>query len=387
MSTSHFCEHCGAMLASDARFCEACGTPVESLAQPAPASPGAATPRSTNRRLFVGVAIAGVIITLGCLAIAAFGFLFLQNKPPSLSQLLASTPQIAMATPSVTRTNIPATITLSPTAKPVLPTSTPSPTAVPIPPTSIPTLAPTGTATPVRCQPITTRSTNNGTIGPIVFAPGATRDRQPIDPTTTFPEGVTEVYGIFAYSGMRNGSAVREEWCLDGYLRYEDKFTWNWGEHGNTGSSLYLDNGLRPGNYELRWYIANQLAQLGTFTIEKRQAGAPFFGPIRFAEGRQNNQPVNVHTRNQRFKAGTREVFAFFESGNLTNGLVIQGEWYRDGALYTVPFATSWTGSASDILWSVLSDRDKQPLAPATYELKMYINDQLAQIATFIVEP
>ncbi len=101
MNATHFCEHCGATLAPDALFCEACGRSVaapvasaEQLAAPL-AAPPAATPRPANRGLIVGLAIVGVLVVLGCLAVGVFGFWFLQSKPAVTSQLSAGTPEVA----------------------------------------------------------------------------------------------------------------------------------------------------------------------------------------------------------------------------------------------------------------------------------------------------
>jgi len=121
--------------------------------------------------------------------------------------------------------------------------------------------------------------------------------------------------------------------------------------------------GYVAGDYELRLFIANQLAQSGRFTIEKRQVGAPFFDPIRFAEGIQNNEPVNVHP-NQKFTVGVKEVYAFFDAGNLTDGLAIKGEWYRMARSILRLSVHPGVGARRFTLWSGISDKDNQPLVP-----------------------
>jgi hypothetical protein len=203
---------------------------------------------------------------------------------------------------------------------------------------------------------------------------------------TRFPEGVAEVFGVFPFGGMRNGTSVRREWCLDGYLYAGGTYTWEHGENGNSWWGLYEDSGLPTGSYELRLYIAGQLAQYGAFTVVQRQAGAPFFGTIRFAEGMQNNLPVNLHKQAQHFKAGTKMVYAFYSGGNLTSGLTIKREVYRDGTLFSAPLVAPWPGGAMDNLWTGITQKDDQPLTSGTYEIKLYINDQLVQLGTFVVE-
>ena len=202
---------------------------------------------------------------------------------------------------------------------------------------------------------------------------------------TRFPEGVTEVVAIFPFSGLRTGISMRDEWCQEGYLRYETTYEWKWGMSGSSWSSLFRESGLRAGNYEYRLYVAGQLAQSGQFAVEKRPDGVPFFCPIRFAEGIQDGKPVNLHTREQKFKFGIKELYGFYDGGNLTPGMTIRWEWYCEGLLYIEPQSATWRGGAMENLWSSLVEMDR-PLPAGTYVLKLYINNQLAQLGAHSIE-
>ena len=139
MNGSQFCEHCGAQISAKAEFCKICGKPVAPTAPPAlapappfvRAQPPVAAPRP-NRGLIVGLAIVGVFVVLGCLAIAAFGFLFMQSKPAVLSQSPVGTPQVGVFPTYLAPTNVPSPVAITirpPTAAP-LATTTPTMPAV-----------------------------------------------------------------------------------------------------------------------------------------------------------------------------------------------------------------------------------------------------------------
>lgn len=372
MSATRFCEQCGAPLAADARFCDKCGRAVA-----VPSVPIAAPARSNQSTWLIAGCLAAIAL-IACVAlIAVGGFFYLQNATP------ARAPAVGVYT-FITPTRAPNPIAPLPTfATPTIAPPSVAPTTAPSR-TVTPTLAPTATPTVVPCPPLGARSTSNGAIGPLTFAIGATRDMRPVDPLTRFPEGVTEVVATFPFSGLRNGISVRAEGCLEGNLRYESTYDWTRGVSGSSWTSLYRESGLQAGNYELRIYIASQLAQSGQFTVEKRPEGAPFFGPIRFAEGIQDGKPVNLHTRVQKFKFGIKELYGFYDGGNLTPGMTIRWEWYRDGVIYIEPQSASWSGGATENLWnSLVEDR---PLQAGTYTLKLYINNQLVQIGAHVIE-
>lgn len=156
MSETRSCEQCGAALAAGARFCEICGTPLAPIASappeatppvasaPAPAappaSPPAVTPPRSSRGMLVGLGIVGVIVVLGCLAVAAFGFWFLQSKPAAPVVLPVSTPQVVVlpsrveptvGAPRATTQPVQSIATAAPTPMPTLPIATAPPTQVP----------------------------------------------------------------------------------------------------------------------------------------------------------------------------------------------------------------------------------------------------------------
>ena len=142
----NLCEQCGAQLAPEMRFCEACGKPVVPPAPPSPSavapamsadrlagsvpSPSSAAPRPPNRGLFVGLAIAGLVLVFGCMAVCLFGVILARSQPGTPGALSASRLPIAAATGTAAPTTAPPS---SPTPKSSATGPTqPAPTSAPV---------------------------------------------------------------------------------------------------------------------------------------------------------------------------------------------------------------------------------------------------------------
>jgi hypothetical protein len=108
-----------------------------------------------------------------------------------------------------------------------------------------------------------------------------------------------------------------------------------------------------------------------------------YFGPIRFAEGIVNGKPVNPHKPGDKFKSGTAEVYAFFDASNVVKGLKWKSEWRLDGNLLKdVGGSDTWNAGESEKDWWVRL----RNLVPGRYELRLYIEGELVQSGTFVVE-
>jgi hypothetical protein len=144
----------------------------------------------------------------------------------------------------------------------MIPTLTPteSSTSIPI---IIDTPAPTDTPKPT--EP------TGPTIGPLTFATGIDpNDRTLINPSTKFPTGTTEIYACHEFWEMSADIRFSEYWYRDGSEFISDTFSWDLGESGARCGSLRWTEGPKgypPGNWEVKLYIDNELAQSGTFII------------------------------------------------------------------------------------------------------------------------
>ena len=95
------------------------------------------------------------------------------------------------------------------------------------------------------------------------------------EPADTFTYGIDEVSVLFDYSGVRDGDEVIFKMYINGEEDPSWRFVENW-DLGSEGSaeiplSLAYSNTavFEPGEYTVEMYIANHLAQRGTFYVEE----------------------------------------------------------------------------------------------------------------------
>ncbi|MEW5719479.1 MAG: protein kinase, partial [Chloroflexota bacterium] len=265
--------------------------------------------------------------------------------------------------------------------------------------------SPAATATPTRAAAITptaapvvfvtptvtsTRSSNP--FGAIVFAPGimgTDPNVKPVDPGTRFPEGISRICTLFTYEGPIKGNQWRFERYRDGQIQTDLGLDAG-SDHAGSGTEWYCvwsSSGLSPGEWEFRLYYMDKLAQKGTYTIERTVPGAAAFGTIRFAEGIADGKPSNPHRPIDNFKSGTTQVYAFFDATNLSKQTNWKWQWYRDGNLLeNLGGAEAWRGDSTEKDWWLRIYNDKG-LTSGTYELKLYIDNKVAQLGTFVIEP
>lgn len=229
-----------------------------------------------------------------------------------------------------------------------------------------------------------------GTFKSLTFAVGimgAGSNLKPVDPMTRFPEGITKVYEVLTYEGILKGSQWRWERYLDGKLQPDLSGTgWDLSDAGVTWLAVSNPAGIIPGEYELRLFVADKLVQKGAYVVEKRAANTPYFGPIQFAEGIKDGQPVNAHKPLDNFKVGTKEVYAFSTGGNIPKGTKWRTEWWMNGALgdWGKNPDSTWDPEKSPLISSRLFN--EKGLFPGTYGFKIYIEGKVVQLGSLIVE-
>jgi parallel beta-helix repeat protein len=115
---------------------------------------------------------------------------------------------------------------------------------------------------------------------------------------------------------------------------------------------------------------------------DRRQPAGPAFGPITFARDRTDaNEPIDPTTT---FPAGTLRVYALFDYEGMSSDLEWGRTWYRNGEEY-VSKTKTWSGKESGT-WSLWVFRTSgEPLVPATYELRLFIQGKQVQSATLVV--
>jgi Tol biopolymer transport system component len=112
-------------------------------------------------------------------------------------------------------------------------------------------------------------------ITSLIFAQEVTEDYEPVNATTSFEEGITEIHALFDYSGILEDYTWERVWYLDGEEILRNAATWTDEEAGRF--DYYLDAGgepLPPGEWELEIYVEDELLASGAFTIEGEEVAA-----------------------------------------------------------------------------------------------------------------
>ena len=167
------------------------------------------------------------------------------------------------------------TETTGPTATPIPPTATPTATLIPATPTNTPEPTATPTVTPTSTLPAfvvariptsgpRTPAPSGARMGPIQFAPDITDDLEPVNPNTIFPQGTTEVYAVFPYSGMKDGLDFKVIWYQNGVELWRDESEWEWGDEARFFSFFKTPN---EGLYKVELHVNDSVMASGLFEV------------------------------------------------------------------------------------------------------------------------
>jgi hypothetical protein len=243
-------------------------------------------------------------------------------------------------------------------------------------------------------------------LGAILFARGQS-DNDPVQPTTQFEQGVGAVYAFFNFADLEPNDSVSAVWTKDGQQLLDQKSTLAEIFSGRTPprrghlwfSITFPSGGARPGTLRIDLSINGTAAQSGTVEISGVAApaatpepglatpsGVMPFGPILFARGESNTQPVG---RGDRFERGIKAVYAFFNFQGLKPEHVVGATWYRNNEKVLeqqVKMADLFKDSPREKghLWfSITFD---QGAAAGSYRVVLSFNGAPAIEGTFTVE-
>lgn len=221
-------------------------------------------------------------------------------------------------------------------------------------------------------------------FGPIQFGLGLVDDARVVRAGTSFPEGIYKVYAAFTHQGMSPDVEWRREWYFNGQLlestRASERGTQT--AQGVTWLSMFHADGLRPGTWELRLYIDDQLVQRGAFQVVPRLPGDPVFKPITFA--RQTSPTMEPVEPRIQFTSGITMVHGIFQAENLVPGTTFERVWYFNGEERLRGSET--VGVPPKDVYDAVLFVNEGAFAPGTYTLEIYHKGQLAQAGSFQVK-
>jgi parallel beta-helix repeat protein len=167
------------------------------------------------------------------------------------------------------------------------------------------------------------------------------------------------VQGGFVYFDEAGGVARGNE-CIGN----------QWGIHvAETASPELVDNDCRD----------NSQADVD----DRRVPPEPSFGPVTFARDRtEENDPIDPTTT---FPGGTKEVHALFDYDGMSSDVEWGRTWVRDGE-EQVAKTQNWTGGESGTWGLRYFNTESSPLKPGGYELRLYIQGNLVQSGSFVIQ-
>lgn len=187
----------------------------------------------------------------------------LQNQEPTSAPPTDTPPPAATDTPvpSATATATPPpTATATNTNTPLPPSATPLPSATP---TATPTSTPTRVPLPGERVP----APAGVRVGPIQFSAELDSEQSPVNPATTFTDGLAQVYGVFSFKGLEEGLPFKIIWYKNGAEIARDEGQWEWGRQGQ--SFVFLSP-KGPGLYKLELWVNDTVVATKLFEITPR---------------------------------------------------------------------------------------------------------------------
>lgn len=221
------------------------------------------------------------------------------------------------------------------------------------------------------------KPTSGPRISKVTFGDAINRRNEVISARTNFASGVTDLYAAFAFAGFQNGQTFTAIWYLDGKQVSTDTFRWREGERGQSWVSLYADDALADGFYELELLLGNQSLIRTGVTVGGRATAACRFGEITFARAISDaGAPLDPGTR----FGSTNIIYAFFTAQGLTNGTPWQTIWSYEGHP-VLEQEELWTLGAATSQWVSLSHAAGLPAG--RFSLELFCADQFQQRAEF----
>lgn len=156
------------------------------------------------------------------------------------------------ATPTPTRTALPAPIVI-----------TPNPTATPIPST------PTTPATPTAASTLRADVTEGSPFSQLRLARDISDDYQAIDVNSSFPANVGKLYLFYRYQEIEAGTVWGVEWRRSASVVEFSSDTWpqDYGSAGTAWSFYAPIDGFEPGQYSVSLSVDGTIVATTTFTI------------------------------------------------------------------------------------------------------------------------
>ncbi|HEY9077579.1 MAG TPA: hypothetical protein VIO61_13685 [Anaerolineaceae bacterium] len=210
----------------------------------------------------------------------------------------------------------------------------------------------------------------------------------PIDPSDEFPENTFMVVAIFKYENMRDGLNWSLKMTRDGKpMSGIEQEVWEDGENGWVAYDLSEELSYNPmaGEYEIQLVVEGAVLAKGSFSVAApvvKSTGFPAFGPITFSlDITEENAPIDAGTE---FKYGVKQIYASFAYVNMEPGQAFSRQWLFNGK-ETARRDLEWDEEEDGVTYAYLQAEGN--LSAGKYTLNLYLDNQLARSADFVILP
>jgi hypothetical protein len=216
----------------------------------------------------------------------------------------------------------------------------------------------------------------------LFFSPGVNELNQPISVIDVLPSGERSLYLFFDYENMSPEMTLEMMVHIDG----QDAPDWGlpagaWG--GNESGTWWIgwsDAPFVDGDWEFSLYVDGEVMAETEIEIGGAGLREPVFSNILLSlEEDLRGGPMDAAVL---FPAGTTTLYAFFDYENMSSNVDWTRSWYIDGEL-ALTKTEAWDSAGSGTYSLELTSGSG--LAPGSYRLALYIEDELAALSNFWV--
>ncbi len=221
-------------------------------------------------------------------------------------------------------------------------------------------------------------------IGEILFCEDVTDDGEPVNPSDVFPKGAQTIWAYFTYKNMFQGQSWGRAWELNGEP-YVDatNLIWEGDRDSWAAYSIREDKGLPSGEYRLKIYLGDKVAREASVTVEGPVGGQGVFGPITFApEITDDRKPVGPATS---FDFGVERMYGIWDYYDVGWDQRWSSEWMWNGEVVAEGSESEWQGQPDGTTYLQLVVGEGKVLDVGEYALNLYLDGELAQSNTFVV--
>lgn len=220
------------------------------------------------------------------------------------------------------------------------------------------------------------------TFSRLFFAPGVNQAGMPISVVTGMPSGTSRLYAFFDYDNMVDGMIYELRTSLNGVPNPTFSLapaTWSGGRRGMwyIGSTAQV---WPNGTYEFALFIEGVRTVSRQITIGGAARQDPAFSDILFGLLDSNDQLVDTGD----VLAVGDIINAEFVYNNMAAGQTWRQVWYYQG-LKIAENSDTWKEAGNGKKSTSARSTADQPLQPGSYRLELYLGDQMAATADFVM--